>query len=205
MIKYPKGYSKQTINSFEFEVYPDSAPEDWLTRLEDLKIQAYVSPFHDKDVKPDGTPKKGHFHIIVVFSGGKNEAFCQGIIDEVGGANGYGEVCRSLEGSIRYLVHLGCSNKYHYNPDEIICFGGAPLKKYFSDSEVEDVSTVTEVIKYIKGHKNIIFCDFVDYCLESKHSWLRAMRSTWFSTLVREYLKSNIERNSYFYQSHVVE
>lgn len=203
MITYPTGYSKQTINTFEFLVYPDSAPEDWLTRLEDCKVQAYVSPLHDKDINKDGSPKKPHHHVLIDFSGGKNEAFCQGIIDEVGGANGKGEVCRSKEASIRYLVHLGSTDKFHYNPDDIICFGGASLKKYFSDAEVEDVSTVTQVVNYIKGQKHILFCDFVDYCIENQNSWLRAMRSTWFSNLVKEYIKSNYERSQSIYRSYV--
>lgn len=203
MISYPRGYSKQTINNFEFLIYPDSAPDNWMNILEDLKVQAYVSPLHDKDLNADGSSKKPHYHVLVVFSGGKSEAFCQGIIDEVGGANGKGEVCRSLEGSIRYLVHFGSRDKYNYNPDDILCFAGAPLKKYFSDVQMEDVSTVTQVIKYIKEHKRIIFCDFVDYCIENNQSWLRAMRNTWFMNLVKEYIKSNLERYSQFYQSFV--
>ena len=32
------------------EVYPDSAPEDWLEILRDLKIPFCVSPLHYKDI-----------------------------------------------------------------------------------------------------------------------------------------------------------
>lgn len=203
MITYPPGYSKKTINSFEFIIYPDSAPSDWLQRIEDIKVPAYVSPLHDKDKNDKGEPKKPHYHVLIVFSGGKSEAFCQGIIDYVGGANRKGEVTRSIEGSIRYLVHIGSINKYHYNPDDILCFGGCGIKKYFSDIEVEDVSTVTQVIRYIKENKHTLFCDFVDYSIKEKPSWLRALRSTWFLNLVREYIRSNEERLSSFYQSYV--
>lgn len=198
MIKYPKGYSKKTINAIEFEIYLDSAPHDWLFRLENLKVPCYVSPFHDKDIKEDGTPKKPHYHIVIVFAGGKSESFCQGIIDEVGGANGYGEVVRSIEGSIRYLAHVGYPDKYLYNVDEILTFGGAPLKKYFDDSDIEDVSTVTSVINYIKNKRHILFCDFLDYCIKDKPSWLRALRTIWFQNIVKEYIKSHYERQSQF-------
>lgn len=199
MIKYPRGYSKKTINAFEFEIYKDSAPEDWLTRLESMKVPAYVSPYHEFDTKEDGTPKKPHYHVMIVFSGGKSEAFCQGIIDEVGGANGYGEVSRSIEGSVRYLCHIGYPDKYQYNVDDIISIGGAPVKKYFDDADIENITTVTQVINYIKGQKHILFCDFLDYCIKDKPSWLRALRTTWFQSLVKEYIKSHYERCSQFY------
>ena len=199
MIKYPPGYSKKTINAFEFEIYLDSAPVDWLKRLENLKIPVYVSPYHDKDIKDDNTPKKPHYHILVVFAGGKSEQFCQGIIDEVGGANGYGEVVRSIEGSVRYLAHIGYPDKYQYNIDDILSIGGAPIKKYFDDADIENTSTVTQVIAYIKGHRHILFCDFIDYCIKDKPSWLRALRTIWFQNLVKEYIKSHYERQQSFY------
>ena len=35
-------------------VYPESAPTDWLDKLEEEHIQALVSPIHDKDIEKDG-------------------------------------------------------------------------------------------------------------------------------------------------------
>lgn len=42
-------------------VYPESAAEGWRETLEELHITGFISPLHDKDVNPDGTPKR---HII---------------------------------------------------------------------------------------------------------------------------------------------
>ena len=43
-------------------VYPESAPENWRNLLNG---QTWIeSPLHDKDVNPDGTEKKSHWHIL---------------------------------------------------------------------------------------------------------------------------------------------
>lgn len=39
-------------------LYPESAPKDWREKLAEAKIEALVSPLHDKDKNPDGEPKK---------------------------------------------------------------------------------------------------------------------------------------------------
>ena len=50
-----------------FEVYPDSADPDWLKYLGESLIHSYVSPLHDKDIDPDGNPKKAHYHIMLMY------------------------------------------------------------------------------------------------------------------------------------------
>ena len=37
-----------------FLIYPESAPKDWYSKLEELHIPICVSPLHDKDTNPDG-------------------------------------------------------------------------------------------------------------------------------------------------------
>ena len=48
-------------------VYPSSAPKDWRKKISELHIPWIVSPCHDKDVHADGSPKKPHWHVILVF------------------------------------------------------------------------------------------------------------------------------------------
>jgi len=43
-----------------FIVYPESAPKNWLSILEDLHMQALVSPLHDKDLDRHYDPIQGH-------------------------------------------------------------------------------------------------------------------------------------------------
>lgn len=51
-----------------FVLYPESAPEDWRERLNMSGIKWAVSPLHDKDINPDGTPKKPHYHVILIWT-----------------------------------------------------------------------------------------------------------------------------------------
>lgn len=44
---------KPKSRNFTFLVYPDSAPEDWQSRLRDMGIPMAISPLHDQDHKED--------------------------------------------------------------------------------------------------------------------------------------------------------
>ena len=52
-------------------VYPESASTDWLEKLSELHVPAFVSPLHDKDVNPTGESKKAHYHVMIMFDGVK--------------------------------------------------------------------------------------------------------------------------------------
>ncbi|MEE5905358.1 Rep family protein, partial [Streptococcus pneumoniae] len=48
-----------------FLVYPESAPENWRTILDETFMRWVESPLHDKDVNADGEIKKPHWHILL--------------------------------------------------------------------------------------------------------------------------------------------
>lgn len=60
-------------------VYPESAPPNWISILEDEHIASFISPLHDKDIENDGenTPKKAHYHVIVKNSTASKGCFCE--------------------------------------------------------------------------------------------------------------------------------
>lgn len=41
-----------------FELYPDSAPENWREIISGWHVPVVVSPLHEFDLNPDGTTKK---------------------------------------------------------------------------------------------------------------------------------------------------
>ena len=45
--------------NFATVVYPESAPADWMERLDQYHIAALVSPLHDKDKNPSGESQEG--------------------------------------------------------------------------------------------------------------------------------------------------
>ncbi|MFR2030007.1 MAG: Rep family protein [Collinsella sp.] len=56
------GRKASKTRHWAFIVYPESAPKNWLSILEDLHMQALVSPLHDKD-QTASRPKKPHWHV----------------------------------------------------------------------------------------------------------------------------------------------
>lgn len=85
-------------------VYPDSAPENWQNIVAESKIPCFISPLHDKDVNPDGTPKKPHYHVMVMYDGPKTEEQAKAFFSTF---NGVGpEVVNSVRGYARYLKHM---------------------------------------------------------------------------------------------------
>jgi len=39
-------------------VYPESAPDNWIDKLEEQHIQALISPIHNKDIDKENKQKK---------------------------------------------------------------------------------------------------------------------------------------------------
>ena len=51
--------------NWAFVLYIESAPSNWLDILIKSGLSFAVSPYHDKDINPDGEVKKAHYHIIL--------------------------------------------------------------------------------------------------------------------------------------------
>ena len=58
---------KKRTRNWATVVYPESAPENWESALQELCIPAFISPLHDNDLNTNGELKKGHFHIMLLF------------------------------------------------------------------------------------------------------------------------------------------
>ena len=64
--------TRRTRN-FATVVYPESAPTNWKLVLQEQCVPALVSPVHDRDVNTDGTIKKEHYHVMILFDGVKTQ------------------------------------------------------------------------------------------------------------------------------------
>lgn len=58
--------AKDKARYFTFLLYPDSVPEDWKNKLEQIGLPMAISPLHDRDFNADGTIKKPHWHVIYI-------------------------------------------------------------------------------------------------------------------------------------------
>ncbi len=131
-------------------VYPESAPENWVEILTEQKIQALISPLHDKDKNPDNTDKKAHYHVHIMFEGPKTKDQAREIFDKIGGVGC--EVVNSRRGMARYLTHEDNPDKFKYSKEDVVQLGGVD---YF------------EIIN-LPSDKYALVGDILDFVIENR-------------------------------------
>lgn len=180
----------ERTRAYAFLVYEDSVLDGWLDRLADLHIEAFVSPLHDKDVNPDGSLKKPHWHVLLYFSGKKTRAQVDEIREKVLGENfnkGLEEVA-SFRGYARYLCHLDNPEKASYARSDVRAFGGLDYEAACS-LPTDDLVMLAELFEFIRKNEIIYFSRLVDICAASNREWF-AMLMNRRAYVVKTYLKS---------------
>lgn len=167
---------------FATTVYPDSAPEGWMDIVNGWHVPAFISPLHDKDVNPDGSPKKPHWHLMLIFEGKKNfENQVKPMFDEVGAVGR--EFIASARGYARYLTHLDNPEKAQYDKADVIAFGGLSYSLYCQSSADEKVM-MKDMQDFIRKQVIISFAEFADYCALHNEEWYNLLtdKKTYYFT-----------------------
>lgn len=152
--------------SWTFVLYPESAPNDWRGVLDDEHIQWVESPLHDKDTNPDGTPKKPHWHILLMFEGKKSYEQIKEITDKLNAP--IPQKTASARGLVRYMVHMDNPEKFQYNVSDIIGHGGADVSELLKPSSSERYSMIREMIAFVREHGIVEFQDLMDYAATNR-------------------------------------
>lgn len=97
---------------FAYVVYPESAPADWIEQLQQTGLSFVVSPLHDKDVDPTGTPKKPHYHVIISWDNTTTYRAARGLCDKLRCPRP--QALKSPNAMYRYMQHLDNPDKYQY-------------------------------------------------------------------------------------------
>lgn len=168
-------------------VYPESAPKDWRKKLDDFHVMAFISPLHDKDKNEgDETPKKEHYHVMVMFEGVKSLEQWHQIRDAIGGVGD--ESIGSSRGYARYLCHLDNPEKYQYNINDVTCFGSASYIEFISSNN-DRYNSIREMISFIRQYEIRTYADLLDYASENNESWYRSLCDN-SSYVITAYIKS---------------
>lgn len=139
---------------FATVVYPDSAPENWKSLLDDFHVSSFISPFHDSDVNATGEPKKPHYHVMLLFDSLKTEEQAKEVFSVIGGVGC--EFVKSLRAYARYLCHLDNPDKVQYSKENVIALGGAdyldaigsPSDKYLALEQMGDFCDKYNVVSF---------------------------------------------------------
>ena len=85
-------------------------------------LQCAISPLHDKDMNPDNTPKKPHYHVILTYSGPTSYNVVKALTD--GFNQPIPQALEQVRGYYRYLTHKDNPEKAQYDEREIKTING---------------------------------------------------------------------------------
>lgn len=169
-------------------VYPESAPDNWREILQQCFLETYISPIHNKDLNPDGNPKKPHYHVVCAWAGPTTFSNAKQIMQTFGGVI-EPRVVGSLRGICRYLIHMDNPEKAQYDADQVTCMNGADWQTAIA-LKSDKYAAIVEMQE---------FCDkyhITSYKLLSQYA-RTYRRADWFrclcdngSYVMGEYLKS---------------
>lgn len=180
-----KKNSSRTRN-FASVVYPESAPDNWQEILSDLHIPAFISPLHDKDINPDGLPKKAHFHVMLMFEGVKTRDQAIEIFNKIG-AVGL-EIIQSQRGYARYLCHLDNPEKHQYAQECVRALCGADYAATIG-LVTDKYKAIGEMIDYCELNNVVSYSELLKYCRSERFDWFRVLCDNG-TVVMREFLKS---------------
>ena len=164
--------SDDRSKTWVFIGYPESMPEDWKTKLQDMMIA--VSPLHDKDVNPDGEMKKPHYHIVLRYS--SNKSYNQ-VCKDIEPFNGsIPQKIKSMKGQIRYLVHADNAEKAQYKQSDILVIGGWDITQYFTLTQADRHNHIADMMDFVDDNGIMEFNGLLRYA--RKHR-----RDDWFPLL----------------------
>lgn len=171
-----KQKSDNRQRQYAFLVYEDSSYPDWMDRLDAMHIEALVSPYHDRDKNPDGSDKKPHWHVMLMFAGKKSKDQIDAIREKVLGPN-YNKAFEdvgSLRGYARYMCHLDNPEKAPYDPADVRAFAGVDYDAIIALPSDDD-NMLGDIFEYIREHNVRYFSDFLVMCRRDNPDWFSMM------------------------------
>lgn len=186
-----KDFKNIRTRNWAFIMYPDSMPDnDFNTSiriLSDYFLPFAVSPLHDKDVNPDGEPKKPHYHVLITSDGVKSYNQVLEIAKSVNGSD-----CRPIDsasGYFRYFTHKDNPEKAQYLDVDIKCYNNFNIDLYTKPTSMQRYLLIKDMIKFVKDNDITEYCRFVDICANVNFEWFKLLCDN-SSYIVIEYIKS---------------
>lgn len=147
-------------------VYPESAPNNWRDIIDEWHIEWVESPLHDKDLNPNGEPKKAHYHILLMFGGVKTY---EQVVELIQPLNCPIPIkVHNAKSLVRYMAHLDNPDKVQYDISKIISHGGVDVMDLLKPSSGERYTYIKEMQSWCNEHKIVEFCDLFNYAAEER-------------------------------------
>lgn len=177
-------------------LYPESAPEGWREMIADDLVETLISPLHDKDVLPNGEPKKPHYHVLISF---KNPTTRENAADTM---ERWGVVVqrhwpkpgepdsfkvKDFRQAARYLCHLDQADKHRYEISDVQSIGAIDYPALVMSATDED-AMLDEVFDAMDAYMLDSFPKVVRFTKEHHPEWKPVVYRK-YSRAIAEYAK----------------
>lgn len=184
-----KDMEKKRTRNYATVVYPESAPADWIRLLQEQCVPALISPLHNKDLNTDGTPKKEHYHVMILFDGVKTIEQAKEVFEVIGGVGI--EPIKCARAYARYLCHLDTytPNKARYDVEDVISCSGADYQTMINLA-ADKYSAIGEMIEFCLQNGIVSYAQLLLFAKDSRKDWFRVLCDNGTVTMV-QFLKSH--------------
>lgn len=157
--------------NWAFIVYLDSAPDNWRDLLQETGCQFAISPYHDKDINPDGSVKKAHYHVIVCYDGPTSYNVILRITQLINAT--IPQPLEQIRGYYRYFTHMDNPEKYQYNESDITTINGFDINNYIEMTYTEVSRSLLEIQQLIRKEEINEYSVLLDYLVDNdfKELW----------------------------------
>ena len=177
---------------FSFLVYPEGLPDNFIEVLNESGGKGFYI-LHDLDRLDDGTDKKAHYHVMIMFENARSLDSAKKLGLRCGAANGIVEPVKSAIGYARYLCHMDSPLKHQYDMREVGNFGGADYEEFVAtktERKQARLSAVHQMVHYICENRIYSYAALFEYSCNRRQDWLEALLNPSVGRSIIEYIKS---------------
>lgn len=190
-VKPSKGKDTRTRN-WTCVLYEDSMPDNYVDVLDEEHIEWIESPWHDKDINADGSAKKKHKHLLLLFGGVKSYEQVKELTDKLGAP--IPQRVHNAKAMVRYMAHLDNPDKAQYNPEDIKAHGGVDLAELMRPNSSERYTLIKEMMTFVKDNGITEMQDLLDFALEARFDdWFPLLCDS-CAYIIGTYIKSQRHR-----------
>lgn len=182
--------------NFTAVLYPEDLPEDWREKIDETHVKWIESPLHDKDLNPDGQPKKVHKHTLFMFESVKTLEQVVDYFKNIFGESDTGSISGVATPQtvsdrcslVRYFAHLDHPSKAQYEVSDIIGHNGADPAEILRYSQTETLAMMIEIEKFIEQNDVTELCDLSMLIRETHPEWymiITTRNTVYFNAFIR--------------------
>lgn len=155
-------------------------------------IEKYAWILHDKDIKPDGSPKEPHIHFMIQFHGAMPTLallkYLGNISPDTFHENQLQKI-KSWKGAIAYLTHANTPQKYQYSDEEV--HTNLPKEEY-DETKREGSVAVNDKVRLEQIINDIDNDILTEYNIDRKIPLLDRVK---FNTQIKVAFESHYKKN----------